>query len=115
MTSGVRTVIFPVKDLAQAKSLFSGLLGVGPVMDEAYYVQFNVAGQEVGLDPGGHGKGMTGPGVYWQVEDIKESLRVLVEAGAQVHQEITDFGGGGRQVAAVKDADGNIIGLIQQA
>jgi hypothetical protein len=61
VTSGLKTVIFPVKDLAQAKTLYGTLLGVAPSMDEAYYVQFNVGGQEVGLDPHGHSKGMTGP------------------------------------------------------
>ena len=30
MTSGIRTVIYPVKDLAQAKTLFRTLLGVAP-------------------------------------------------------------------------------------
>jgi len=36
----------------------------------------------------------------------------LVDAGAQVHQEVRDVGGG-KLIASVKDADGNIIGLIQ--
>ena len=30
MTSGIRTVIYPVKDLAQAKTLYGKLLGVAP-------------------------------------------------------------------------------------
>ncbi len=54
MTSGMRTVIYPVRDLAQAKKLYGKLLGVAPSMDEAYYVGFSVAGQDVGLDPHGH-------------------------------------------------------------
>lgn len=87
MTSGIKTVIYPVKDLAQAKTLFSKLLGAEPQMDEAYYVQFNVGGQEIGLDPQGHSKGMTGPVGYWHVDDIEESLRLLLDAGAQTHQE----------------------------
>jgi extradiol dioxygenase family protein len=61
MTSGMRTVIYPVKDLAQAKTLYGTLLGVEPDMDEAYYVGFSVGGQHVCLDPHGHSKGMTGP------------------------------------------------------
>jgi hypothetical protein len=46
-----------------------------------YYVQFRVGGLEVGLDPHGHQKGMTGPIGYWAVGDIKQSLAELVEAG----------------------------------
>lgn len=51
MTSGMRTVVYPVKDLARAKKLYSELLGVAPAMDEAYYVGFRVGGQDIGLDP----------------------------------------------------------------
>ena len=65
MTEGIRTVIYPVKDLAKARTLFGALLGVEPSMDEAYYVGFNVEGQDDGLDPHGHSQGMTGPVGYF--------------------------------------------------
>ena len=112
MNQGIRTVIYPVKDIAQAKTLYSKLLGVEPYMDEAYYVGFRVGDQEIGLDPHGHNKGMTGPVGYWQVDDIKKSLQLLLDAGAQVQQAVNDVGGG-KLIAWVKDADSNIIGLIQ--
>ena len=65
MNQGIRTVIYPVKDIAQAKTLYSKLLGVEPYADEAYYVGFRVGDQEIGLDPHGHNQGMTGPvGVF---------------------------------------------------
>jgi predicted enzyme related to lactoylglutathione lyase len=114
MTSGIKTVIYPVKDLAQAKALYGSLLGVEPDMDEAYYVGFRVGDQDIGLDPHGHSKGMTGPVGYWHVDDINESLKGLVEAGAVEQQAIQDVGGG-KLVASVTDADGNGIGLIQTA
>jgi predicted enzyme related to lactoylglutathione lyase len=41
-----------------------------------------------------------------------QSLKALVDAGATIIQEIKDIGGGGL-IASVKDADGNLIGLIQ--
>ena len=50
--------------------------------------------------------------VYYQVDDIKTSLKLLVDAGAKTIREIKDIGGGGL-IASGKDADGNIIGLIQ--
>jgi predicted enzyme related to lactoylglutathione lyase len=112
MTSGLRTVIYPVKDLARAKALYGTLLGVAPYMDEAYYVGFNVGGQDVGLDPHGHSQGMTGPVGYWHVADIQESLKLLLDAGAETLRPVGDVGGG-KLIAAVKDADGNVIGLIQ--
>jgi hypothetical protein len=33
-------------------------------MDEDYSIGFNVEGQDFGLDPHGHSKGMTGPVAY---------------------------------------------------
>jgi predicted enzyme related to lactoylglutathione lyase len=114
MTSGIRTVIYPVKDLAQAKMLYGKLVSVEPYMDEAYYVGFNVEGQDVGLDPHAHSQGMTGPVGYWHVDDIEKSLKALLEAGAEVQKEVKDVGGG-KLIASVKDADGNVIGLIQSA
>ncbi len=112
MTPALKTVIYPVKDLAQAKKLYGTLLGVEPIMDEDYYVQFNTAHQQIGLDPKGHGKGMTGSVCYWPVDDIKDSVAQLLEAGATEQQAVSDVGGG-TLIALVKDADGNLIGLIQ--
>jgi predicted enzyme related to lactoylglutathione lyase len=114
MTSGLKTIVYPVKDAAKAKALFAGLLGAEPHVDQPYYVGFSVAGQEVGLDPNGHAQGLTGPVPYWHVEDIEASLKQLQEGGAQVQQVATDVGEG-KLVARVTDADGNVIGLIQEA
>jgi predicted enzyme related to lactoylglutathione lyase len=112
MTSGIRTIIYPVKDLAKAKTLYGRFLGVEPYADTPYYVGFRLGDQEVGLDPHGHSQGMTGPVGYRHVDDIKESLEQLLDAGAEEQQAIKDVGGG-LLIATVKDADGNIIGLKQ--
>ena len=61
MSEGMKAIICPVKDPAQAKTLYRTLLGVDPSMDEAYYVGFRIGGLDVGLDPNGHRQGMTGP------------------------------------------------------
>ena len=112
MNQGIRTIIYPVKDIARAKTLYSKLLGVEPYADEAYYVGFRVGDQEIGLDPNGHSQGMTGPIGYRYVNDIRKSLQLLLDAGAQARQDVKDVGGG-KLIASVKDADGNIIGLMQ--
>ena len=110
MNQGIKTIIYPVKDLAHAKTLFNKLLGIEPYVDEKYYVGFRIGDQEIGLDPNGHKQGMTG---YYHVGNIKKSLQSLLDAGAQVQQEVKDVGGG-RLTAFVKDVNGNIIGLIQE-
>ncbi|MEU0005660.1 VOC family protein [Streptomyces sp. NPDC006314] len=112
MTTGLQTIIYPVKDLAKAKPLFTALLGVEPYADEPYYVGFKAAGQDVGLDPNGHAKGMTGPVPYWHVTDLEERLAALLEAGAELLQAAQDVGGG-RLIASVQDPDGNMVGLLQ--
>jgi len=111
MTPVLNTVIYPVTDLAKAKAMYGALLGVAPYIDEPYYVGFRVAGQEVGLDPNGHQRGAA-PVSYWQVPDIAESFRRLVESGAQPQQPPTDVGGG-KLTATLKDPDGNVTGLVQ--
>ncbi|MGZ4648406.1 MAG: VOC family protein, partial [Blastococcus sp.] len=87
--------------------------GTEPVMDAPYYVQFDADGQEIGLDPRGASKGLTGPLPYWHVADIHAAVAGLVEAGAREHQAVQDLGG--RFIATVEDADGNLIGLVQPA
>ena len=114
MTEGIKTIIFPVKDLAKAKALFSQLLGVEPYADQAYYVGFKVDSQDIGLDPNGHRSGMTGPVAYLHVDDIQSSLQVLVDAGGEAQGKVRDVGGG-RLIVTVKDVDGNPIGLLQDA
>lgn len=91
MPDGLNTIIFPIGDLARAR-----------------------AGQHVGLDPNGHTSGMTGPVGYWHVNDITSSLQALLDAGADTVQDITDVGGG-KLIATVRDADTNVIGLLQPA
>jgi predicted enzyme related to lactoylglutathione lyase len=114
MTSGIKTFIYPVKDLARAKALYSRLSGVKPDMDEPYYVAFSVDGLHIGLDPNSHSQGMTGPVGYWHVDDIRKSLKALLDAGSVAQQEVKDVGGG-KLIALVKDVDANVIGLIQSA
>src|SRR5689334_10480753 len=112
MNQGVKTIIYPVKDITQAKKFYSTLLGIEPFADSPYYVGFMVGDQQIGLDPHGHQSGMTGPIAYYHVDDIKKSLQSLVYGGAQGQQEPKDVGGG-RLIASIKDADGNIFGLLQ--
>jgi len=112
LTAGVRTIVYPVKDAARAKALFSALLGVEPYADEPYYIGFKAAGQDVGLDPNGHAQGLTGPVPFWHVSDLRERLAGLLAAGAEIVQDVRDVGNG-RLVASVKDADGNMVGLLQ--
>jgi predicted enzyme related to lactoylglutathione lyase len=109
MTEGIQTVIYPVNDLAAAKARFTALLGTEPYADSPYYVGYKVAGQDIGLDPNGHRAGAV---AYVTVTGIEGRLQSLIDAGAEVNEELKDVGGG-RLIASVKDPDGNLIGLLQ--
>ncbi|MFE2378076.1 VOC family protein [Streptomyces sp. NPDC059398] len=111
-TQGIKTVLHPVSDLAAAKPVYTALLGVPPQADESYYVGFEVAGQHIGLVPGGAQQGMTAPVAYWHVPDIEAKLAEVTAAGAVVKEPAHDVGGG-RLVATVTDPDGNVLGLLQ--
>src|SRR6476619_4548139 len=109
MNKGVKTIIYPVKDINESKTLFRKLLEVEPYADQPYYVGFKIGDQDIGLVPNNPEAGMT---AFYHVDDIKNSLQILLDAGAQIIQDIKNVGGG-RLIASAKDKDGNIIGLVQ--
>ena len=111
-TQGVKTVLHPVSDLAAAKAVYTALLGVPPQADAPYYVGFDVAGQHIGLVPGGGGGDMSSPVAYWHVPDIEAKLAEVTAAGATVNEPARDVGGG-RLVATAADPDRNVLGLLQ--
>jgi len=109
MNKGVKTIIYPVKDTNETKTLFRKLLEVEPYADQPYYVGFKVGDQDIGLVPNNPEAGMT---AFFHVDDIKNSLQILVDGGSTIIQNIKNVGGG-RLIASVRDKDSNIIGLIQ--
>ena len=111
-TEGAKTLLHPVSDLAAAKPVYAALLGVAPSADAEYYVGFDVAGQHIGLVPGGGPQGMTAPVAYWHVADIEAKLAEVTAAGATL-KEAPHNVGGSRLVASFTDPDGNVLGLIQ--
>ena len=111
-TEGIKTVLHPVSDLTAAKAVYTALLGRSPQADAPYYVGYDVAGQHIGLVPGGAAQGMTGPVAYWHVPDLEAKLAEVTAAGATLKDPVRDVGGG-RLVATVTDPDGNVLGLLQ--
>ena len=108
-----QTVLTPVRDVDTAKAVWVALLGE-PTSDSPYYVGWTRDGQEIGLVPGGHQQGLTGPTPYRHVTDAAATIEALVAAGATVTQEPRDVGAG-RLVALLNDAEDNRFGVIQDA
>jgi predicted enzyme related to lactoylglutathione lyase len=113
MFLGLRTVIYQVPDLAQAKAWYTAAFGVAPYFDEPDYVGFEIGGYELGLHPSPHAVTIgTNAVAYWGVADIDEALRHLAGQGAALREPAQDVGGD-IKVASVADPFGNVIGVIQ--
>lgn len=107
---GLRTVGYKVSDLGKAKEWYTKAFNTEPYFDEPYYVGFNVAGYELGLQPD---EATTGDSVitYWGVENIELEFERFLQLGAKIHEGPQNVGGD-IMVATVFDPWGNIIGLI---
>ena len=114
MLLGLRTVGYKVTDLAKAKEWWKRVFGITPYFDEPFYVGYNVAGYELGLDPDTKAE-KPGPGgsiAYWGVADLKATIDTLEKKKVKVVRPIQDVGEG-ILVAAIEDPFGNSIGLIE--
>lgn len=111
MIQGLRTVIYPVTNLAEATAWYEAVLGKAPYFNEAFYAGFEVGGFELGLIPDGQ-PGSAGATAYWGTQDADAEIARLTKLGAEIDAPVSDVGGGIR-VATVRDPYGNLFGVIQ--
>lgn len=115
---GLRTVIYPARELERAKSWYAQALGIEPYFDQPFYVGFNVGGFELGLDPNepagpaGDAAAAPGPVAYWGVDDARKSFERWLSLGAEKVSEVREVGGG-ILVATLRDPFGNVLGIIE--
>ncbi len=114
MLHGLRTAIYRVDDIEEAKEWYAKVLGFGPYFDEPFYAGFDVGGFELGLSPGKLETPRSGTGVtvYWGVDDAEEAFGRLIELGATGNSEVQNVGEG-ILVATVLDPFGNVFGVIE--
>ena len=108
---GLRSAIYPAKDLAAAKKWYTRVLGAAPYFDEPCYVGFSVGGFEFGLVPDRE-PGTAGVRAYWGVPDAAEAFDQLLMLGATSEEPVTDVGGG-IKVASVRDPFGNLFSVVE--
>ena len=111
MLLGLRTAIYPVADLEQAKAWYEQVTGVKPYFDQPFYVGFSVGGYELGLVPDGT-PGISGSQALWGVVNANATYERLLALGATSLEEVTDVGQS-IKVAAVQDPFGNRFGIIE--
>lgn len=110
---GLRTTIYKVNDIEQAKTWYAMAFDIQPYFDEPYYVGFNIGGYELGLLPD------DGPIIaksdnvlsYWGVDDIEKTYRDFIHYGAREHRPPSNVGGE-IVTASILDPWNNVIGLI---
>ena len=114
MVQGLGTVIYQVPDLERAKAWYSIAFQQKPYFDQPFYVGFNIAGYELGLDPNPtlNQAGRGGVVAYWRVASIESAVQHFVTAGATLVAPIQDVGES-IKVATVTDPFGNAVGLIE--
>ena len=114
MVKGLGTVIYHVPDLMRARDWYARAFQQQPYFDQPFYVGFNIAGYELGLDPDATTpkSGRGGAVAYWRVDDIEKAVEHFVGTGANVMAAVQDVGDE-IKVATVSDPFGNPIGLIR--
>jgi lactoylglutathione lyase len=110
---GLRTVIYKVDDIDKAKTWYAKAFNTKPYFDQPFYVGFNIAGYELGLQPEETLLGDKSESVlaYWGVDHIDTEYERFLALGATEHEPPTNVGGE-LMVASVRDPWGNLIGLI---
>jgi predicted enzyme related to lactoylglutathione lyase len=110
---GLRTTIYKVSELQKAKEWYSNAFQTKPYFDEPFYVGFDIAGYELGLQPEERPSFDKTASVvtYWGVEDIEQAYADFIKLGAAENEKPVNVGGD-IVTATVKDPWGNVIGLI---
>ena len=110
---GLRTTIYKVSNLSEAKSWYLKAFRKEPYFDESFYVGFNIKGYELGLLPEEKETSKKTDNVlsYWGVEDIQKVYNHLIELGALEHEKPTNVGGK-LMITSVLDPWQNVIGII---
>ncbi len=112
MFKKLRTVIYHVEDLKEAKTWYKNITGIDPYFDQPFYVGFDINGYELGLDPDSSNVETGNQAVaYWLVDNIEIAVEKLTSNNASVISAIAEVGEG-IKVAVLKDPFGNAVGLI---
>jgi predicted enzyme related to lactoylglutathione lyase len=76
----LRTVIYKVENIAKAKEWYSKAFQTEPYFDEVFYVSFNIAGYEPGLQPSAELSLNKAESVsaYWDVDNVDEAYKNLL-------------------------------------
>lgn len=121
---GMATVNYWAEDVGAARDWYADLFGVEayfhiPNKEAPAYVEFRIGddSDEFGIVSRAYAPAAMQPGVggvtmYWHVDDVEETLKTLLKAGATEYEPITKRGDTGFETASVVDPFGNVLGIM---
>ena len=108
-------VFHPVTDIPRARKFYEGLLGLKPGVQGEFapgqwWIEFDIAGQALAIS----NAVSVAPAfaLTLEVADLDAALDAVRKAGVEVSQEVMEFPP--CRMFAIKDPDGNQIGLHQR-
>jgi extradiol dioxygenase family protein len=107
---GLRTIIYPTKDIVQDKIWWEDVLGKQPYFDTEYYVGFDVGGYELGIDS--NAELADGPVTYFGVENVELAIEHFLALDCELYQDMREVGQGILVAVVQKLYDDQLIGLI---
>jgi methyltransferase (TIGR00027 family) len=113
LLTGLRAIVYRVPDLDRAKLWYQKAVGKPPVYDSPIAVIFAVGDVMLNLAPADEAAPTGAPQAvaYWDVEDIEDAHRKLIEAGAAARGEIIVTAVKSR-AATLVDPFGNTFGIV---
>jgi len=118
---GLSTVSFYADDHEKATTWYSDILGIEPYFNVPGYSEFRLGDfqHELGIIDGKYAprdsvKEVGGAIAYWHVDDLQETVDLLISKGATLYEPIIDRSGGKMAfvTASVIDPFGNILGIM---
>jgi predicted enzyme related to lactoylglutathione lyase len=121
---GMATINYWADDVKEARDWYANLFDIEayfqmPNKDAPAYAEFRIGddGDEFGIvssayKPAAMQTGAGGSVLYWNVDNIEEIYKKLLEAGATECEPITKRGDSGFVTASVIDPFGNILGIM---
>lgn len=109
-------VFHPVTDVARARKFYEGLLGLKTGIQIEFepgqwWIEYDVAGQALAISNAMPG-GTPSTSLTLEVANLDEALKAVKAAGVTIAFDILEFPP--CRMFAIKDADGNQIGLHQR-
>jgi catechol 2,3-dioxygenase-like lactoylglutathione lyase family enzyme len=120
--SKVGRVVVPISDTDRALDFYAGTLGFEKVVDlplgpDMRWVEVQVAGAETTIalapPPEGQPAGGNQTGICLDTSDVDAAHAALKEAGADVDDDVSRYGGDVPPMFWVRDPDGNSLIVVQ--